>query len=218
MGEFEGTVFVVEDDPRVRESLRWLLESLDLKVETYASADDFLESYTELGPACLIVDVWMPGMTGLELQEELSQRGIDLPMVVLTGQGDVEMAVQAMKAGAEDFFQKPFQRQRLLAAVEQCLAKSRTRFHARQRELELRRRLESLTPRERQVLDGIAEGLTSKMIARRLDISPRTVDVHRANLKLKFHATSTAQLIEAFSSIRRMRQGSGLSKNTYPPR
>ena len=214
MGEFEGTVFVVEDDSRVRESLRWLLESLDLKVETYASADDFLESYTELGPACLIVDVWMPGMTGLELQEELSQRGIDLPMVVLTGQGDVELAVQAMKAGAEDFFQKPFQRQRLLAAVEQCLAKSRARFRARQREIELRGRLESLTPRERQVLDGIAEGLTSKMIARRLDISPRTVDVHRANLKLKFHATSTAQLIEAFSSIRRMRQRSGLSKNT----
>jgi two-component system response regulator FixJ len=214
MGEFEGTVFVVEDDPRVRESLLWLLESLDLKVETYASADDFLESYAELGPGCLIVDVWMPGMTGLELQEELSQRGIDLPMVVLTGQGDVEMAVQAMKAGAEDFFQKPFRRQQLLAAVQQCLAKSRKGFRARQRELELRDRLESLTPRERQVLDGIAEGLTSKMIARRLSISPRTVDVHRANLKLKFQAGSTVQLIEVLASIRRMQERSGLSKNT----
>lgn len=214
MGEFEGTVFVVEDDPRVRESLRWLLESLNLKVETYASADDFLESYEEQGPGCLIVDIWMPGMTGLQLQEELSGRGIDLPMVVLTGQGDVEIAVQAMKAGAEDFFQKPFQRQRLLAAVEQCLAKSRARFRARQRELELRGRLESLTPRERQVLDGIAEGLTSKMIARRLDISPRTVDVYRASLKRKFQAGSAVQLIEVLASIRGMRNRSALSKNT----
>lgn len=190
----EPVVHVVDDDETVRRSLQWLLESLKLNVQTHASALDFLNGYDPGQPGCLVLDVRMPDVSGLQLQEILAMRNVRLPIVVITGHGDISMAVRAMKAGAFDFIEKPFKDQVLLERVQQCLAmdvRQRREFAERAK---LIGRLDSLTPREAEVLEGVIGGKANKEIAADLDISVKTVEVHRARVMEKMAVNSVAEL------------------------
>lgn len=188
------TVFIVDDDQMVRGSLRWLLESLRLNVQTYASAQDFLSTYDPVQPGCLVLDVRMPDVSGLQLQEVLIQRQIRIPVILITGHGDISMAVRAMKAGAFDFIEKPFNDQVLLERVQQGLAlDSRRRREAAERD-NISKRFDSLTPREAEVLGGVASGKSNKVIAIDLGISMKTVEVHRARVMEKLAVNSVAEL------------------------
>ena len=195
MTQPEPAVFVVDDDAAVRRFLGGLIESVELCVEAYASAQDFLEAYEPGRPGCLVLDVRMPGMSGLELQRELTDRAIDLPVIVLTGHGNVQVAVHAMKAGAVDFIEKPFDNELLLDRIQKAVAKNVHAASERVRRNEIAVRLQQLTPRERQVLDLVISGETNKGVARHLDISERTVEIHRANVMRKMRATSLADLV-----------------------
>ena len=188
------TVFVVDDDQTVRRSLQWLLESMKLRVQTHASAKDFLSAYDPTQPGCLVLDVRMPDISGLQLQEILVKRKVRLPVILITGHGDISMAVHAMKAGAFDFIEKPFKDQVLLERVQQCLAlDGRQRHEAAARE-KIIERLNSLTSRETEVLEGVIGGKANKQIAADLDISVKTVEVHRARLMEKMDVSSVAEL------------------------
>jgi RNA polymerase sigma factor (sigma-70 family) len=191
----DTTVFVVDDDPASRDPLRWLLESVDLKVVTFASAGEFLEQYDPRTPGCLILDVRLRGMSGLDLQAELNRRKLAVATIFLTGHADVPMAVGAMKAGAFDFLEKPFNDQMLLDRVQQAIERDR---NARAREAEReeqQRRLEALTPREREVMKLLVEGKANKEAADALGLSVRTVEGHRARLMEKLGANSLADLV-----------------------
>lgn len=191
----EPTVFVVDDDPAVRESLHWLVESEKLNVETFPSAVDFLEAYEPGRPGCLLLDVRMPGMTGLEMQEQLRQRSIDLPTIIITGHADVPIAIKAMKAGAVDFIEKPFDDEALLTSVRSALeAQSRNRADAEARR-EAKTRLDQLTKREHEVLGLVVKGLSNKRIAAVLGISEKTVEVHRGNMMRKMRVGNVAELV-----------------------
>ena len=190
----DPTIFVVDDDETLRGSLRWLLESLRHNVQTYASAREFLSSYDPVQPGCLVLDIRMPEISGLQLQEILTKRGIRIPVIMITGHADIAMAVRAMKAGAIDFIEKPFNDQELLERVEQALA-----LDARQRQEEAQRRiaierLELLTPREREVLEKVVCGKLNKVIAAELGISMKTVEAHRAKVMGKMGVNSPAEL------------------------
>jgi FixJ family two-component response regulator len=190
----DATIFVVDDDQTVRNSLRWLLESLQLKVETYASATEFLVSYTPSRPGCLVLDVRMPEVSGLQLQEILAARGVHLPVILITGHGDVSTAVRAMKTGALDFIEKPFNDELLLERIQRGLE-----IDARQRRQDAERRavlmrLAQLTARERDVLERVVAGKPNKVVAAELGISARTVEVHRAHIMEKMCADSLAAL------------------------
>lgn len=194
MNEQEPIVFVVDDDEAVRESLQWLINSVDVEVRTFASANEFLDIDLPARPGCLIVDVRMPGMSGLELQRQLADRAINLPVIVITGHGDVEMAVRAMKAGAYDFIQKPFNDQVLLDRIQAALDQ-----HVQQSEEIAERhgimaQLAQLTGRERQVLDGIVDGESNRHIASRLSLSEKTIEFHRSKVMRKMEASSLADL------------------------
>lgn len=191
----EKTVFIVDDDEVVRESLGWLISSIGLNVETFASAQAFLDSYEHGRPGCLLADVRMPGMSGLELQKHLASQAICLPVVVVTGHGDVQMAVRAMKDGAFDFIEKPFNDQVMLDLVNRAVNECERRRNAQMDRLEVQARIDLLTPRERQVMDMIIAGNTNKQIAYSLDISDKTVEAHRAKVMEKLQATSLAELI-----------------------
>jgi len=191
----EPTVFVVDDDRAMRDSLRWLLESVGLSVRTYATAAEFLGDYDATRPGCLVLDVRMPGMSGLDLQAELTRRGAGLPTIVVTGHAEVPMAVRAVKAGAIDFIEKPFSDQLLLDRVRQALEIDRQDREVRGRREEARRRLESLTAREREVLGLVVAGRANKEIAATLGLSTKTVEVHRAHVMSKMEAESLAELI-----------------------
>jgi FixJ family two-component response regulator len=188
-------VFVVDDDPSIRESLRWLLESVELGVETYESAEDFLDGYDTSTHGCLLLDVRMPGMSGLSLQKELQSRGIGMPIIFITGHGDVPLAVRACKAGALDFIEKPFSDQRLLDLVREALEKERAVAAVRAEVTAFRERLASLTGREREIMDLVADGRTNREMAAALGVSPRTVEVHRARLTDKLGVDSVATLV-----------------------
>ena len=190
-----ATVFVVDDDEAVRDSLALLLRSVELAVATFSSANDFLDSYDPAAPGCLILDVRLPGMSGLELQQRLADDGADLPIVFITGHGDVPMAVRAMRRGAVDFLQKPFSDQELLDRVQQALAEQSQRRQQSESKAEIAQRIRSLTPREHEVMELIVEGLANKVIANRLGTSQRTVEVHRANVMRKMQADSVARLV-----------------------
>jgi FixJ family two-component response regulator len=196
----EPIVHVVDDEAAIRDSLAMLLRSVGLASRTWASAPEFLSGYTAGGPACLIVDVRMPGMSGLELQEALRARGDALPVVIITGHGDVSMAVRAMKNGAADFLEKPFNDQTLLDTVHRALAASSAAAAgdadapAADRAAVVAR-LETLTPREREVMALVAEGRPNKVVATRLGLSTRTVEVHRAKVMEKLGARSLADLV-----------------------
>jgi two-component system, LuxR family, response regulator FixJ len=190
----EQTVFVVDDDETMRGSLRWLLESLKLNVQTYASAQDFLTVYDPAQPGCLVLDVRMPDISGLQLHEILRQRQIHIPIILITGHGDISMAVHAMKAGAFDFIEKPFHDQALLERIQQGLAMdARQRCETAEREKTIER-LNSLTPRESEVLEGVVSGKSNKTLATELGISIKTVEVHRARVMEKMEVDSVAEL------------------------
>lgn len=190
-------VFVVDDEQVVRDSLRWLLESVGLPVRAYPTAADFLRDYDTTQPGCLVLDVRMPGMSGLDLQEELARRGAELPTIVITAHAEVPMAVRAVKAGALDFIQKPFSDQLLLDRVRQALEIDRQDREARQRREDARRRLATLTTRERDVLERIVAGRSNKEAAAALGLSIKTIEVHRAHVMQKMEVDSVAELVLA---------------------
>jgi len=193
----EPLVYIVDDEVSIRDSLAMLLRSVGLASQKFTDAKSFLSAYQPRLHACLIADVRMPGMSGIELQEALRARDANLPMIIITGHGDIAMAVRAMKAGAADFIEKPFHDQTLLDAVHRALARSE---HALETvdaldSIDLRSRLESLTPREREVMALVVEGRPNKVIATRLGLSTRTVEVHRAKSMEKMGASSLADLV-----------------------
>ncbi len=191
----EGTVFVVDDDAAMRDSLRWLIESVGLRVEAFATADDFLARHDPERPGCLVLDVRMPGMSGLELQDELARLDVRLPAIVITGHADVPMAVRAVKGGALDFLQKPFSDQVLLDRIRQALDLDRRRRRAAAQRRDALRRRELLTAREREVMDRIVAGKSNRVIAAELGLSPKTVEVHRAHVMEKMQVATLAELI-----------------------
>jgi FixJ family two-component response regulator len=191
----EPTVFVVDDDRAMRESLSWLLDSVGLRVRSYATAADFLAEHDPAQPGCLVLDVRMPGMSGLDLQAELARRGVELPTIVITGHAEVSMAVRAVKAGAIDFIEKPFSDQLLLDRVRQALEIDLEAREVRRRREDARRRLATLTAREREVLNLVVAGKANKEIASALGVSPKTVEVHRAHVMSKMYVDSLAELI-----------------------
>ena len=191
----EATVFVVDDDDAMRESLTWLIESVGLNVETYASADDFLKSYYPGRPGCVLLDVRMPGMSGLELQGHLQQQQVNVPVIMITGHGDVPMAVRAMKAGAIDFIEKPFNDEQLLESIRNALSIDDTRRDEQAFKAEIASRLAQLTPRESEVMDMVTAGKSNKEIANTLGVSAKTVEAHRAKVMEKMEAGSLAELV-----------------------
>jgi FixJ family two-component response regulator len=189
------TVFVVDDDVAVRQSLSLLIRSMGLSVESFESAQAFLSSCDPERSGCLVLDIRMPGMSGLEMQEELHRRSIDLPVIFITGHGDVAMAVRAMKLGAVDFIEKPFNDQQLLDRINQALEVDRAARAARAERATLASRIELLSPREREVMDRIVAGQANKVIAIELGLSERTVEIHRAKVMTKTGARSLAELV-----------------------
>lgn len=194
MTDDKPTVFVVDDDEAVRESLRYLISSVDLQVKTFASATDFLDVYESGLTGCLVVDVRMPGMSGLELQRQLSDRSINLPVIIITGHGDVDMAVRAMKSGAFDFIQKPFNDQVLLDLIQAALDKNARAAEADAERANIADQLNQLTEREREVLNGIVDGSSNKDIAAHLNLSEKTIEFHRSKVMRKMAASSLAEL------------------------
>ncbi len=192
----KGTVYVVDDDEAVRDSLQWLLEGKDYRVRCFDSAETFLARYDPREIACLIVDIRMGGMTGLELQDRLIERKSPLPIVFITGHGDVPMAVETMKKGALDFIQKPFNEEDLTALVERMLEHAREAFTDYQQAASRDALLAKLTSRESQVLERIVAGRLNKQIADDLGISIKTVEAHRANIMEKLEVTTVADLMK----------------------
>ncbi len=190
------TVFVVDDDPSIREALTNLLRSVGLTVEAFGTARDFLARPRPDGPACLILDVRLPGLGGLELQRHLVEAKLELPIIFITGHGDIQMSVRAMKAGAREFLTKPFRDQDLLEAVQQALDQDRAVRRQNAELAELRERYASLTPREQEVMGLVVEGLVNKQVAEELNISEPTVKLHRSRLMHKMRAPSLAELIK----------------------
>jgi len=189
------TVFIVDDDEAVRGSLRLLIKSVGLTPVALTSAREFLERYDPAQPGCLLLDVRMPQMSGLELQEQLNRQGAIIPVVFITGHGDVPMAVEAMQAGAFDFLQKPFRDQDLIDCIQRALARDRGNRAVLAERSAILERLQSLTPREREVLELVISGKPNKIMAADLDVSQRTVEIHRARVMEKMGASSIAQLV-----------------------
>jgi two-component system response regulator FixJ len=206
-----GKVYVVDDDASMRESLRFLFEAQDVAAEFFASAREFLAAGGAAKAGCLVVDVRMPEMNGLELQQELAKQDSPLVVILMTGHGDVPMAVSAMRAGAFDFIEKPFADDVLLEgvrrALEQAKARDRQRVGKPAEAADVTRRLAALTPREREVLDHLVRGSPHKVIAHELKISPRTIEVHRARIMQKMEARNLAELVRLM-----LTGGQGLAK------
>lgn len=188
-------VHLVDDDEAIRKSVGFMLKTSGFRVKSYESGMEFLKSAGELEAGCILLDIRMPGMDGLEVQSTLRDRGIGLPVIIMTGHGDVTLAVQAMKAGATDFIEKPFEKAVLLSAIEHGFQLLERSAGTRDRATEAAVRLNVLTPREREVLDGLAKGLPNKTIAYDLDISPRTVEIHRANVMSKLGVRSLSEAL-----------------------
>lgn len=188
-------VYIVDDDEAVRDSIGLLLETVDIPYRTFGDAQDFLQSYDDSFHGALVLDIRMPGMSGLDLQTHLQELGIDLPIIFITGHGDIPMAVEAMRHGAIDFLRKPFRDQELLERIEDAL-----NVDARQQEAEagreaLEERIAELTPREREVFDRVARGQANKVVAIELGISERTVEIHRSKVMRKTHCRTLADLV-----------------------
>jgi RNA polymerase sigma factor (sigma-70 family) len=196
----EQMVFVVDDDEAVRDSIQELVESVGLEAEGYASALAFLDAFRPQRPGCLVLDVRMAEMSGLVLQARLNELEARIPVIVLTGHGDVPMAVQALRNGAVDFIQKPYREQALLDSINAALALDIDARRSSGAANDMEQRLSSLTDREREVLGQILSGLTSKQIARELNVSPRTVDAHRKNLLRKLDTGSVKELMLRLAS------------------
>lgn len=194
-------VYIVDDDEAVRASLRLLLKSVGIAAQAFASAQEFLACYDASKPGCLILDIRMPGMSGLELQQDLIMRGAIIPVIFITGHGDVPMAVEAMKNGAFDFLQKPFRDQGLIDRVQRALAKDGENRVALSQHSKMRARLESLTARERDVLALMVQGKPNKIMAADLGISQRTVEIHRARVMEKLEVSSLAQTVRMMMEL-----------------
>ena len=199
MSNVEPTVFIVDDDDEVRDSLEDLVDSVGLKAEIFASAQEFLAAYDPLRAGCLVLDIRMPGMSGLELQQKLGERQAVLPIIFITGHGDIPMAVEAMRRGAVDFIQKPFRDQDLLDRINSALAQGVGRREDMEEQRVIEERIHSLTRRERQVMEMVVEGKANKVIAIDLGLSQRTVEVHRANVMEKMRAKTLADLVRMVS-------------------
>ena len=195
MNDVDAIVFVIDDDESVREALKSLIRSVGLRVETFASAREFLDSSRPDLPGCLILDVRMPGLSGLDLQRDLAEANIHIPIIFITGHGDIPMSVRAMKAGAVEFLTKPFRYQDLLDAIQQALERDRLLRSQQADNAELRTRYQSLTPRETEVFGLVVKGLLNKQIALQLGTSEITVKLHRRQVMEKMHAGSLADLV-----------------------
>ena len=201
MDRSEPLIYVVDDDAAVCDSLTLLLKSVKLRAQAYRSAAEFLEHYDPRQHACLVADIRMPGMSGLELQAALKRLGAPIPVIFITAYGDVPMAVEAMKSGALDFIEKPFRDQDLLDRVNQALAQDRKRRAEEHKADSVRKRLATLTPRETEVMHGVVEGQSNKVIAMDLGVSQRTVEIHRAHVMQKMGTRSVAMLVRAVQSV-----------------
>jgi two-component system response regulator FixJ len=188
-------VHLVDDDEAIRRSVGFMLKTSGFHVRSYESGVELLKSASNLEPGCILLDIRMPGMDGLEVQTALKGKGIGLPVIIMTGHGDVTLAVQAMKAGAVDFIEKPFEKAVLLSAIEHGVERLKRSTADVERADEAAVRLQALTPREREVLDGLAKGLPNKTIAYDLGISPRTVEIHRANVMSKLDVKSLSEAL-----------------------
>jgi len=188
-------VFVIDDDRMIRDGLQGLIRSVGLRVETFASAQDFLAVKRPDVPACLVLDVRMPGVSGLDLQLKLSDAGIHIPVIFITGHGDIPMSVQAMKAGAVDFLTKPFRDQDLLDAVQRAMERDRLRRQLQMEVMEARKRFNTLTPREREVMELVNAGLLNKQIASQLGTSETTAKIHRGQVMRKMQVQSVPDLV-----------------------
>jgi FixJ family two-component response regulator len=193
--EAPAVVFIVDDDDAVRESLEFLMKSINQPAESYASAKDFLAAYHPDKPGCLLLDIRMPGMSGIELQEELKRREAHIPIIFITGHGDVPMAVKAIQAGAADFIQKPFRDQELIDRIREVLVDDAQERAERLERSEILHRMSTLTEREREVMEQVVVGKANKVVAIDLSVSQRTVEIHRANVMEKMKAKSLAQLV-----------------------
>jgi two-component system response regulator FixJ len=191
----QATVFVIDDDPSVCRALRLLMESVGLNIETYSSAQAFLDAYNPAKWGCIVLDVRMPGVGGLDLQDILHQRGIRVPVIFITGHGDVPTSVRAFKGGAEDFIQKPFDDQTLLDAIQRGIRKDRESRSEDAKRAEILSRVESLTRREREVFGLVVTGMPNREIASRMGISEKTVKTHRARVMEKMQAASLPELV-----------------------
>lgn len=197
MNSSEPIVHIVDDDNAIRDSLALLMKAINCPTKTYSSARMFLqdEEIYKQKMGCVLLDVRMPGMSGLDLLQEINERQIDLPVVILTGHADVTMAIRAMKNGAVDFFEKPFNEQKLLDCVQECIKKKNLDFEQHEKKAELAKRFSRLSKREREIMSLIVEGNSSKSIATQLFISPKTVDVHRAHIQQKLEVKNIADLV-----------------------
>lgn len=203
MDQSKATVFVVDDDEEVRGALKLLFESVGLPVICYPSAVDYLEQFDEALPGCLVVDIRMPGMSGLDMQEKLSERPIHPPVLIITGHGDVPMAVRAVQAGAVDFIEKPFRDQILLDSVHRAIEMDAERRGEASRLSEIREHLSQLTPREREVLDLVISGMRNKNISEQLGITLSTVEAHRSRVMEKMQADSLSHLMRMMLTLER---------------
>ena len=195
MTKIDSIVFVIDDDPSIREAITSLIRSVGMSVQAFGSAKEFMASSRPNAPACLVLDVRMPGLSGLELQRELTDAGISIPIIFITGHGDIPMSVRAMKAGAVEFLTKPFRDQDLLDAIEQAIDRDRELRKQQAGIADLRDRFERLTPREREVMELVGAGLLKKQSAVRLGISEITVKLHRHQVMEKMKADSLADLV-----------------------
>jgi two-component system, LuxR family, response regulator FixJ len=194
-------VYLVDDDDAIRDSLGLLLRSVGLDCEVYASALEFLGAYDSTRHSCLVADIRMPGLSGLELQQRLNEQRAEVPVIFITGHGDVPMAVNAMKSGASDFIQKPFRDQDLLDRIHKALARDRERRAQRVEEDAIRARLATLTPRETEVMKRVVRGQANKVIALDLGVSQRTVELHRARVMRKLKMRSLAELVSSVGKM-----------------
>jgi two-component system response regulator FixJ len=191
----ERLIHLVDDDEAIRKSASFMLKTSGFQVKTYESGVELLKAANQLEAGCILLDIRMPGMDGLEVQQALREKGVALPVIIMTGHGDVSLAVQAMKAGAIDFIEKPFEKAVLMSAIDQAFERLRRAETNRDLAKEAAVRIRSLTTREKEVLDGLAKGLPNKTIAYDLSISPRTVEIHRANLMSKLAVRSLSEAL-----------------------
>ena len=191
----KGPVYVIDDDDAMRDSLQFLLGSANFETRLFETAQAFLDALPAITSGCVVSDIRMPGIDGIELLKRVKSAKVSLPVIIMTGHGDVPLAVEAMKLGAVDFLEKPFEDDRLLARIEAALQQAEAGVRNEALTQEIVARVKSLSPRERQVMDGLVAGLSNKVIARDYDISPRTIEVYRANVMTKMQASSLSELV-----------------------